>query len=884
MARLTRILNTFRRRRLDRDIDAELAFHIEMRAREYERSGMTSVDARREAVRRVGNPLMLRDRTRDVDVVVRLETAWLDARYAARALLRTPGFAVAAILTLALGIGANTALFAIVYGILLQPLPYAEADKLYMVYQTSESVGRTRAAPLDFLDWRERTRAFAGMAAHGGSGFTLSGGSDPEFIIGQLVSAELFDVLGVRPMLGRAFRQEENEAGRNYVVILGHRLWMQRFGGDPNAVGRTIIANGRPFTVIGVMPSGFAYPSTRYELWTPFPFRGSNSDNLPVNRESRYLQVIARLRPTITAAQAQADMNDIAQGLAQQFPDTHAKRGIGISSLLDETVGEVRRAVWLVFAGATLVFLIACTNVTSLLLARFTVRERELGVRTALGASRPRLIRQIVVEMLILYGTSAVAGVLLAYGLLKVVVALAPANLPRVHDVALLSPVIAFTFIITFVAALIFGLLPAWHALRRSSHRTTRALTSRGSTGGPRQQRARTVVLIAQVALAVVLVAGAGLAVRSLVNLQRVQKGFDPADVVTFDVMLPASRFPDGVSMQAFYRRLLETFESDRQFKAVGATTHLPLSGQDFENSFRVAGYSPPSPEATPVAGVRGISPGYLAAMGIPLRRGRNITAEDREGTQPVVLVNESFARKYLSGVDALGGQLSMGDSDPWRTVVGIIADLKHRGLDADAHPEVLIPFPQLDPFILTAFARGLSVVIRSDGAPEGVIAAARDHMRAADAAIPVITPRPLNELVMESLGQPRFRVLLLGAFGLLALVLALVGTFGLMSYFVTQRRHEFGIKIALGATPAGVLRSVVLHGTRIIAAGLAIGTAAALILTRSMQAILYGVQSNDALTLVSAIALLGVAGAVACYWPARRATLVNPVEAIRRD
>jgi putative ABC transport system permease protein len=884
VARLTRILNTFRRGRLDREIDDEVAFHIDMRARELERQGMTSAEARRVAGRRVGNPLALRDRTREVDVFVRLETTWLDARYAARTLLRTPGFAAAAILTLALGIGANTAMFAIVYGILLQPLPYTEADRLYTVFQTSESVGRTRAAPLDFLDWRERTRAFSGMAAHSGTGFTLTGGGDPELVIGQQVSTELFDVLGVGPKLGRTFRPDESVAGRNQVIVLSHGLWMRRFGGDPEAVGRTITTNGRPFTVIGVMPPGFAYPNSRYELWTPFPFQGNNSDNLPVNRSSRYLAVIARLSPGVTRAQAEADMNGIAQSLAQQFPDTHATRGIGISSLLDDTVGEVRRAMWLVFAGASLVFLIACTNVSSLLLARFTVREHELGIRTALGANRARIVRQIVVEMLVLYGIAAAAGVLLAYWLLQALVVFAPANLPRVRDVALLRPVLVFTLASTFVAALVFGLAPAWHALRRSFTGGMHTLTTRGATSGPRQQRTRTIVLVAQVALAVVLVTGAGLAGRSLLNLQQVQKGFDPSDVVTFGVSMPAGRFPDPASMQVFYRRFLETFESDRQFEAVGVTTHLPLSGQDLGNSFRVDGYVAPDANTAPIAGVRGISPGYLAAMAIPLRRGRNISPADREGTQPVVLINESFARKYWPGVDPIGGRLSFGGSDPWRTVVGIVADVKHRGLDVDARPEVLLPFPQLEPGLLTSFARGWSVVLRSSAAPESVIATARQHLRQVDAAVPMIAPRTMGELVTESLGQPRFRALLFSAFGLLALILALVGTFGLMSYFVTQRQHEFGIRIALGATPAGVLSNVVLHGARVIGAGLAIGAAAALVLTRPMQAVLFGVRPNDTLTFVSAIAVLGTAGILACYWPARRATRVNPVEALRRD
>ncbi len=813
-----------------------------------------------------------------------LESMGHDVRHAARGLLRTPGFTVPAVLTLALGIGANTAMFAVVYGILLRPLPYPEANKLHLVFQSSETVGRTRAAPLDFIDWRERSRTFASMAAHVGTGFTLTGGADPELVIGQLVSAELFDVLGVRPSLGRTFLPDEHEAGDDQVVILSHALWARRFGADPDVVGITITANGLPFTIVGVMPPGFAYPSTRYELWAPFPFRESNSYGVPVNRTSRYLQVIGRLRPGVTSAQADADMDAVAQGLARQFPDTHGDRGIQIASLLDETVGGVRRAVSLVFAGATLILLIACTNVTSLLLARFSTREREFGVRTALGAGRAQLIRQLTVETLVLYGIAGILGVLLANWLLQAVVALAPADLPRVQDIALLRPVVAFSFVTALPAALVFGLAPAWHALRGTSAARVQALASRGTGSGPRQQRARSVVLVAQVALAVVLVIGASLVGRSLLNLQRVQKGFDPTDVVTFDISLPAARFPDAPSMQMFYRRFREAFEAQEQLEAVGVTTHLPLSGQDLENGFTVSGYAPPSPGASPVAGLRGISPGYLAAMGIPLRLGRDFTAADREGAQPVVLVNETFARGYWPDADALGGQLSMGGSDPWRTVVGIVADVKHRGLDAEARPEVLVPFPQLDPGFLTAWARGLSVVLRSGVAPETAIATAVRAMHLVDPALPAITPRPMAELVTEALGQPRFRTFLFSGFGLLALALAVMGTFGLMSYFVTQRRREFGVRIALGATPTDILRGVVLHGTRVVVAGLAIGAAAAVVLTRSMQAVLYGVRAHDPWTFVSAIALLGMAAVAACFWPARRATQVDPLTALRME
>ncbi len=879
---LTRLLNVFRRDRLDRDIDAELAFHADMRAREFERQGMGAEEARLAAVRLVGNTLALRDRTREVDVAVRVETAWLDAKYGLRMLLRTPGFTVPAVLTLALGIGVNTAMFALLYGTLLRPLPYGDPARLYMLFQTSEAIGRTRVAPLDFLDWRAQTRTFTGLAAHAGTGFTLTGSAQPELVIGQLVSTDLLDLLGARPAIGRSFRADENEAGRNQVVILSHALWQRRFGGDRAIVGRIITANAKPYTVIGVMPAGFAYPGPRYELWTPFPFRGANTDNLPVNRDSRYLQVIGRLRDRETPERARAELAAIARDLGRQFPES-AGRGIEMASLLDETVGDVRPAVMLMFGAAVFVLLIACANVASLLLARFAARDRELGIRAALGASRMRLARQFLIETVLLYAMGSLVGLVLASWLLRAIVALAPEGLPRVHELALFGPVLWFTLAVGVITVLVFGLAPLWESLAGSRRGVMEQLSARGATSGRRQQRFRTVVLGTQLAVAVMLATGATLAVRSLVNLQSVSKGFDPSQVVTFDVVMPAARFSDATAMHAFYRRMLDAFRSQPTFVAVGLTTALPLSGQDLENGVAVPGFVPPQAE-TPVAGVRGISPGYVAAMRIPLR-GRDISDGDREGAHLVVLVNDAFARRYWPGRDPVGRQVAIGDmNSPLRTVVGVVADVKHRALDADARPEILVPYLQLDPGFLTSWARGVSLVVRSGAAPGTVIATARQQLRALDPALPVITPRPMTELVSEAVAQPRFRTFLLGTFALLALAVSLVGVFGLTSYFVSQRTQDIGVRMALGATPAAVLRSVLAHASKVVAVGVGVGLAGSFAVTRSMRTLLYGVTPDDPLSFAAVAALLAVGGLIACYWPARRATRIDPTIALRAE
>jgi predicted permease len=879
MSWVRRLANTFRRRVLDREIDDELRFHADMRAIDLERAGMTPGQARREARRLLGNDAALRDRTREADVWVRLESALQDARYAVRMLWRAPWFTAAAALTLAIGIGVNTAMFAVVYGVLIRPLPYADADRLHFLFQASPRVGRTRVTPLDFVDLHLQLRSMR-TAAVVGNGFTFTGPGDPELAIGHLVSGEFFELLGVMPALGRTFGRADEAGATNDVIVLSHGLWRRRFGGDPNIVGRTITANNRPFTVVGVMGSDFSFLGPRYQFWVPLPLRGPNPDKLPISRSSRYVQVLAKLNPGVSSDAAAAELRSVAATLAHAYPAEHTNTSFVLSSLTDETVGNVRGALQLLFGAVLLVLLIACGNVTSLLLARFTVRGPEVLVRAALGASRGRLVRQFAIETLVLYTVGTLAGLVLATWLLNLLRSLGPAVIPRVTDVELVMPVLAFTCLTSLMAALVFGMVPALQATRGAS---ASGLRERTATAGRSHQRVRSTIVVAQIAVALCLLAGASLVARSLLNLERVDKGFDAEGRLTFTVVMPATRFPDAPAMHAFYRRLVDAIAARPEFTSVGTTTAFPLSGQDLENSVAVDGYVAVSPEQEPVAALRGVSPGYTTAMGIPLRSGRAFAPADDERGAPVALVNETFVRRYFAGQNPIGGRISVGGPEgPWRTVVGVVADVRHRALATEARPEVLFPWLQLDSGFLTAWARGISFVVRSDMEPAAAATAIGAQLRQVDGNTPVIELRPVSALVEQSVAEPRFRTVLLSSFALTSVCLAAVGIFGVLSYLVSERTREIGIRMALGARPRTIFRDVLVQGGWLVAAGTVLGLAGGAALARWIRGLLFQVSPADPLTLAAAALGLAVVALLATLIPARRATRVNPVIALR--
>jgi putative ABC transport system permease protein len=878
MSWIRRLINTLRRRTLDRDIDDELRIHVELRAADLQRDGMSAADARREAKRLLGNDSALRDRTRESDVWVRLETALQDMRYAARTLWRAPLFTIAATLTLAIGIGVNTAMYAVVYGVLIQPLPYADADRLYVLFQMSGRAGRTRVTPLDFVDLEAQVRSMR-VAGVVGNGFTFTGDGDPELAIGHLVSGEFFNLLGAKPALGRTFGMADEAAGRIDVIVLSHGFWQRRFSGDPDIVGRTVTANDRSLTVIGVMKPDFSYQGARYQFWVPMPLRGANPDKLPISRNARYVQVLAKLNPGVSRDAAAAELQSVAASLAQAYPDTDRNISFILSSLSDETVGGVRDALKLLFAAVLLVLLIACSNVTSLLLARFTMRRPEVLVRAALGASRGRLVRQFVIETLVLYSAGTVAGILLAMLLLNLLRTLGPGAIPRITDIGLVMPVVGFTCVTSLVAALVFGILPALQATRGSSAATA----ARTVTTDRSQQRVRSAIVVAQIAVALSLLAGASLVARSLLNLQHVDKGFDPEGRLTFNVVMPPTRFPNVPAMHAFYARLLDTMAARPEFTTVGTTTAFPLSGQDLENSFAVDGYVPASPDQEPVAALRGVSPGYTSAMGIPVRAGRGLMPTDDQRGAPVALVNESFVKRFFGTRNPIGGRLSVGGPQgPWRTVVGVVADVRHRALASEPRPEVLLPWLQLDAAFLTAWARGLSVVVRSELDLTAAAGLIRSQVHQLDANIPVIELQPVSALVERSVAEPRFRTFLLSSFALTAVCLAAVGIFGVLSYIVSERTREIGIRMALGARQRTIFRDVLAVGGLLVAIGSVLGLAGGVVLTQWIRGLLYQVSPADPLMFAAATLGLIVVALLATLIPARRATRVNPVIALR--
>ncbi len=806
-----------------------------------------------------------------------------DLRFAFRTLLRAPGFTAMAGLTLALGIGATSLMFSVVNAVLLRPLPYAEQSRLVLLFNqrtNTPSADTIRLTPLDFDDYKSRAHSFESLAGYVGKGFTLSGSGEPELVIGEMVTPEFFRALGVAPALGRTFAPDEFQLGHENVVVLSDRLWKRRFGGDANSIGSPITLDGKPFTIAGVMPASFEYPGDRYQLWTPLP-SPRTAELPPVNRVSHYLEVIGRLKPAVAIEQAQHEVATIASALASEYSDSNSNIGARVTPLENYLVRDVERPLRVLLAAVGLVVLIACANVTNLLLARASVRAREVAIRQALGAARWRLVRQFLVETLVLYLVGACGALAVASWGIPVLLSFAPKDIPHLGDTSLDVRVLAATLLMSLGCALIFGLAPAYHGGKVDP---AQALRGGGRTASSARagQRVRVALVVSELALSVVLLIGAGLMLRSLVRLTTVDPGFDADGQLTFSVVMTLRKYPDESSMLSFTERLASQLAAQPDIQHAGFTTHLPLSGQNLENGFEVDGYVPANADDIPLAGMRGVSDDYFAALGARLKTGRVFTPVDRSNSQPVAIVNEAFARRYFAGSNPIGRRLREGGYPNWRVVVGVISDVKHSGPAAEARPEVSLPYAQLTFGFLNAWARGIYVVVRGQMPATSIATSARAVIHSMDPDMSMNQPRALADYASEAISQPRFRAILLSAFAALAIALASVGIFGVLSYFVTQRTREIGIRMALGASSGDILRMVVGRGLLVTAIGLAIGMIAAIPLTRSLETLLFEVKPLDAATIATVIAGLAVVAGLASYLPARRALRIAPITALQ--
>lgn len=798
-----------------------------------------------------------------------------DIRYALRGLTKEPGFAAAAVLTLGLGIGANTAVFSVVDGVLLKPLPYPEPGRLVSVAETNLARGRTAVtvSPANYVDWRDQSTAFDGLAAYGAGTSTLAHGGVARRVKVLESTAELFHVLGTVPSLGRVFRPEEMVRGAGRVVVLGHALHRERFGGDPGILGRPISIDGVPYEVIGVLPPGFRFPLEGSDLYLPFVF----PKDVARQRGAHYLNVVGRLRPGVTLPEARRQLSAIGARLAAAYPGTNRDYGVSTEPLRDRIVGPVRGALLVLLGAVALVTLIACVNVASLFLARAPSREGEIAVRIALGASRARLVRQLLTESLLVALLGGGLAILFGFAGVEALRGLGPADLPRLTEVTLDGRVFLFTGLLAIVTSLLFGLAPA---LRASRFEVSEALKRRERGAGRGEPRLRALLVVGEIAVTLTLLTGAGLLAKSLGVLLRVDPGLVTRNVLTFTVGLPEGRYPDGGSQTSFQARLLARLDSLPGVRAAGAVNGLPLTGFGFSSSFRVEG-APVAPEDEPSGQVRLVSGRYFEALGIPLRSGRDFASTDRRGSAPVVLASERAVRLFWPDGNVLGRRLRFGASPGAEKlggeIVGVVGDVHDGGLDSEAPPLFYVAAGQTG-------TPEMRFVVRTSVPPLTLADAVKREVAALDPGIPVEDVRTLDEVLSRSVSQPRFYALLLGAFATLALALSSVGLYGIVAYGVTRRTREIGIRLAVGAGPGDVVGLVIREGAWLLAAGLAAGLALSLGATRLLTSLLFRVSPTDVSSFLAVAALLASVALAACALPARRATRVDPIAALRSE
>ncbi|HJQ25166.1 MAG TPA: ABC transporter permease [Blastocatellia bacterium] len=800
-----------------------------------------------------------------------MNSLWQDLRYGARVLRKRPGFTLVAIITLALGIGANTAIFTVIYAVLLRPLPFDEPDRaVWMWGAVRERGNRASVAPLDFLDYRARNQSFAEFAAAISIpiSFNLTGDGEPERLSGAVVTTNYFAALGARPLLGRSFVGEEEQAGRDRVVILSHGLWQRRFGADPAIIDRTITLDGQSMTVVGVMPPKIRFPNDA-DLWRPMSFDASPEMR---QRRAHFLRPIGRLKADVTVEQAQAEIDTIARQLEEQYPDTNTKWTMLLVPLQERIVGDIRPTLWVLLGAVAFVLLIACSNVANLMLARATARYKEIAIRLAMGASRWHIIRQMLTESVLLAVAGGALGVLLALWGVDVLLSFSDASIPRAAEIGVNATVLGFTLAVSFITGALFGLVPALGASRPDLHDTLKE-GSRSVSGGARH-RLRSLLVIAESALAVVLLIGAGLLIKSFVKLQQVSPGFDADHVLTMRIDLPRSKTPEQVVN--FYDQLQRHVAGLPGVEAVGMVSELPLSGQPNDTPFAIEGRAPEAPDQRPNADFRRVNQDYFSALRIPLLKGRQFTESEARQSAHVVIISERLAAQYFPDEEPLGKYLLLGLSTPIRfEIIGVVDDVRHRSLATDAYPMMYLPM--LD-------TPWTNLVIRTAGEPTSLAAAVRQEVGKLDPQQPVAAIKPMAQWLSESVAQPRFRTLLLGVFAGIALLLSVLGIYGVMSYVVAQRTREVGIRMALGAGRLAVLRLVIGQGMRLALTGVVLGLAAAYGLTRLLASLLFNVSATDPATFIGIALLLAGVAFLACYVPARRATKVDPMVALRYE
>lgn len=873
-----RIRHLLQRDKAEGELEQELRFHRERELEKYRKSGLGEEEALRRLRMSFGGLDQVKEECQDAWGTRLLETLLQDLRYGSRVLRKSPGFTLIAILTLALGIGANTAIFSILYGILLRPLPYKDASRLIVLHETTPKVGTVSVSYPNFLDWRAQNTAFSEMAAVNSVGFNLSGIDQPENISGQAVSPNFLSMLGMRPLLGRDFDASEEKVGTAAVVLLSYALWQSHFGGDRNVIGRSIALDGRAFSIIGVLPAAFRL-TEKTDLLEPIGVWVTNSPSSHERGERGDMAVLARLASHVSFSGAQAQMRSIAARLSKAYPGTNDQFGVALQPLRDVFVNDIRPAVILLFVAVTFVLLIACANVANLFLMRGAGRSREIALRIAIGASRGRVMAQMLAESLILTSLGGLAGLALAAILIRGLVRLIPVDMLAGATVGLSGPALLFTAAVVIFCAFLFGLAPAGRFAKPDLQLDLKD-GCRTASGGASQARWRAILVVAEISLALVLLVGAGLMMKSLFRLLSVDAGIRTEHVLTMQIDLRTAQYDKDPAILNFWDRLLASVARLPGVQASALGTGLPLTDDHSRTDIAIAGMDPPKPGSYPHPDIHIISPAYVNALGLRLAQGRTFTLDDNEHAPKVAIVNSLLAKQLFTGRSAIGGRFHFGhisdkNAPEWFTVVGVVGDTKLYGLANPSRLEVYVPFRQI-------VSSSMKLIVKSTTEPSALTSEVRSAVASLDKDQPVFDIKTMNQYVRDSVSTRRITFLVLGCFSALSLVLAGIGIYGVISYSVAQRMREIGIRVALGARSSDVMQTVIAQGAKIAMAGVLTGITASLCLTRLMSKLLFSISSTDPLTFVAVAAAILLTALLASYIPARRALHADPVSTLR--